>query len=122
MAKQRKPGKRGELAFSVTLADCDLQTFAAGGPGGQHQNTSNTGVRVIHRASGAVGVSREERSQLLNKRKAFRRMAESGTFRVWVNRQLLGNPEPPEKRVERDMAPENLLIMTRDGGKWKVID
>jgi protein subunit release factor B len=42
-----KPKDRGVLIFSVTMKDCDLKTFSAGGPGGQHQNTANTGVRII---------------------------------------------------------------------------
>jgi protein subunit release factor B len=111
-----------ELLFSVTLKDCTVQTFTAGGPGGQHQNTSNTAVRIIHRASGATGESREHRSQLQNKKAAFRRMAESKKFQTWVNKQAWGNPEPPEKRVEKDMDPSNLLIMARADGKWKIID
>jgi hypothetical protein len=53
---------------------------------------------------------------------ALHRMAASGKFRVWVNRQLLGNPLPAEEQVERDMHPRNLLIMGREGGKWKIID
>lgn len=57
----QKERKREKL-LSVTLADCDVHTFSAGGPGGQHQNTSNTGVRIIHRESGARGESRETRS------------------------------------------------------------
>ena len=61
--------------LSVTMKDCNLKTFAAGGPGGQHQNTANTGVRIIHRASGAVGEARDSRSQLQNKHAAWRRMA-----------------------------------------------
>lgn len=56
--------------LSVTMNDCDLQTFAAGGKGGQHQNCTNTGVRITHRASGAVGEARDSRSQLQNKQAA----------------------------------------------------
>lgn len=76
-----------QLLFSVTLADCDMDTFRAGGPGGQNQNKRNTGVRVTHRASGAVGTARDERSQLQNKKLAFKRMAESTLFKAWVARQ-----------------------------------
>ena len=76
-----------QLLLSVTLADCDVDTFRAGGPGGQNQNKRNTGVRVTHRASGAVGTAREERSQLQNKKLAFKRMAESALFKAWVARQ-----------------------------------
>jgi peptide chain release factor 1 len=116
-----KPAQRKELAFSVTRKDLVIQTFTAGGPGGQHQNTSNTAVRIIHPASGAAGEARDSRSQHQNMRAALKRMAESGKFRSWVNLQLLGNPLPPEEQVERDMAPHNLLIMGRQNGRWKVI-
>lgn len=68
--------------FSVTLADCDIQHFAAGGPGGQNQNKRHTAARIVHRASGARGESREERSQWQNKKLAWRRMIESPAFQV----------------------------------------
>jgi protein subunit release factor B len=111
-----------ELLFSVTLADCDVQTFRAGGPGGQNQNKRDTGVRVIHRASGARGESREERSQLQNKKLAFRRMAESAMFQAWVARQ-----SDTYKRIERQaqewasnqMDPALLKVETYHNGKWK---
>ena len=76
-----------QLMFSVTLADCEVQTFRAGGNGGQNQNTRDTGVRIIHKASGARGEARDERSQLQNKKLAFRRMADSALFKAWVARQ-----------------------------------
>jgi hypothetical protein len=117
-----KPATRRELAFSVGKDQFKISTFTAGGPGGQHQNTSNTAVRITHLKSGATGVSREFRSQHQNMRAALRRLAESGTFRAWVNRQLLGNPLPPDEQVARDMDPSNLLIMGQQDGKWRVID
>jgi len=36
-------------AFSTTLADCDIETFCTGGPGGSKQNTTKSGVRIRHR-------------------------------------------------------------------------
>ena len=111
-----------ELAFSVTRKDLKVETFSAGGPGGQHQNTSNTAVRITHPASGAQGVARDSRSQHQNMHNALHRMVESGKFRAWKNRMLLGSPEPPEVRVEKDMHSSNLLIMGRKEGKWKIID
>jgi protein subunit release factor B len=106
--------------FSVTLADCEVQTFRSGGPGGQNQNKTETGVRVIHTASGARGESRQERSQLLNKRLAFRHMTEDVKFRVWLNREMhrrRGIPSP-EERAARDLAPDNLKVEVRADGKW----
>jgi hypothetical protein len=111
-----------ELAFSVTLKDCEVQHFRSGGPGGQHQNKTSSGSRVIHHPSGARGESRQYREQPKNTEAAFRRMAESGKFRVWAIRQLLGLEGTPEERTEKDMNPKNLLIMARENGKWSIID
>ena len=111
---------RGKLVLSVTLADCDIQTFAAGGKGGQHQNTTNTGVRIIHRASGARGEARDSRSQTQNKRSAFLRMVATGAFKVWLNRQLASGPSL-EERVEKDMRPENLRVEVRGPSGWEVV-
>lgn len=79
-----------EKVLSVTLADCRVDTFRSGGKGGQNQNKRETGVRIVHEPSGAVGESREERSQLQNKKTAFRRMAGHPKFRLWLNRELYG--------------------------------
>jgi protein subunit release factor B len=68
--------------LTVTAADCELQTFTSGGPGGQHQNRSQTGVRFIHHPSGARGEARDERSQLQNKKLAWRRLFESKPFQL----------------------------------------
>jgi protein subunit release factor A len=73
---------KGERVLSVTLADCRVDTFRSGGKGGQNQNKRETGVRIVHEPSGAVGESREERSQLQNKRTAFKRMAAHPRFKV----------------------------------------
>jgi protein subunit release factor B len=71
-----------EKILSVTLADCDVQTKRGSGKGGQNRNKRETAVRIVHRASGAVGESQEERSQLQNKRTAFKRMANTSTFQT----------------------------------------
>lgn len=105
-------------AFSVTLDDCEVQTFRAGGKGGQNQNKRDTGVRIIHHASGARGESREERSQLQNKKAAFKRMTEDPRFRRWCRRVLFHAGKSPEERIEQDMKPENLRVETREDGRW----
>ncbi|MBS1787265.1 MAG: peptide chain release factor-like protein [Acidobacteria bacterium] len=56
--------------------DCDVEFFVAGGPGGQHRNKVETGVRLTHRPSGLVVTATERRSQSANREAAFERMAE----------------------------------------------
>lgn len=106
-----------ERVLTVTIHDCEVQTFSAGGPGGQNQNRRSTGVRVIHEPSGARGESREERSQLQNKKAAFKRMAGSKEFQLWVKLQSgLGAKAAAE--VERAMFPSNLKVEFKIDGKW----
>ncbi len=49
------------------LRECAVETFRAGGPGGQHVNKVETGVRLTHLPSGLVVTCRGERSQHRNK-------------------------------------------------------
>lgn len=58
------------------LADCRVDVFRAGGKGGQHQNTTNSGIRLVHRPTGIRTESRTERSQLANRRRALARLRE----------------------------------------------
>jgi protein subunit release factor B len=55
--------------------DCDVEFFIASGPGGQHRNKVETGVRLIHRPSGTRVTATERRSQQENRERAFERMA-----------------------------------------------
>ena len=55
--------------------DCDLEFFIASGPGGQHRNKVETGVRLTHRPSGISVTAVERRSQHANREVAFERMA-----------------------------------------------
>lgn len=107
-----------ELAFRVTIKDCEKQTFRAGGKGGQNQNKRDTGVRVIHHPSGARGEAREGRSQLENTRAAFRRMAESKEFQVWARITAL-KLRPIDEIVDEQMAEELLKIETFEDGRWQ---
>lgn len=106
--------------FSVTIADCEIQTFRSGGKGGQNQNKTESGVRIIHHPSGARGESREERSQLQNKRNAFRRMGQSDVFKRWAKSQAarMRGGESIEDKVERMMSPCNILVEVQTPEGW----
>jgi peptide chain release factor 2 len=58
------------------LRECEVETFRAGGPGGQHVNKVETAVRLRHVPSGLVVTCREERSQHRNKSNCLRRLRE----------------------------------------------
>ena len=75
------------------LAECEVETFRSGGPGGQHQNMTDSGVRLRHRPTGTVVVCRSERSQLANKRTCLRRLR--------ARLEKLLSPPPPPRRPTR---------------------
>lgn len=77
------------------LSDCEVQTFRSGGPGGQHQNTTDSGVRLIHLPSGVRVESRSERSQHRNRKLALERLR--------AKLEELSTPETPRRptRVPR---------------------
>ena len=76
-----------ELLFSVTKKDCDWKPVKGSGAGGQHRNKVATGMRCTHRASGAVGVATDSKSQKHNKRNAFVRMSGTKEFKAWHKMQ-----------------------------------
>lgn len=54
--------------------DLKLETFRSGGPGGQHQNTTDSGVRITHLPTGVSAQSTDERSQHRNRQAALDRL------------------------------------------------
>lgn len=57
---------------NIPLSEVQFSSFRAGGPGGQHQNTTDSAVRAVWRGFSAV--SRDGRSQHQNKAKALERL------------------------------------------------
>ena len=115
--KGNAPSERTKV-LSVTLKDCEVQTFRSGGKGGQNQNKVESGVRVIHHASGARGEARDSRDQPRNKRSAFIRMCETQEFKTWVKQQA-GEDALLASKVERELWPDRLLVEVKDeNGNW----
>lgn len=112
-----------KLVFSITIKDCDVETFTVGGAGGAGKDTSNTGVRIRHHPSGSVGVCVDTRSQRKNKEMAFRRMAETDSFQRWA--KLLAAEISGQRRLEdivdELMQPKNIKIEVRTKDGWEII-
>ncbi len=115
--------KGKSLLFSVTLKDCDVETKRGHGKGGQNRNTRDTAVRIVHRPSGAVGESQEQRNQLQNKRAAFLRMTETPEFKIWLRKEsaLRSGQPTPEELVEKQWKPDLIKTEIKNEGKWEKI-
>jgi protein subunit release factor B len=106
-----------ELIYSLSRKNFKIETFRGSGPGGQKRNKTDSGVRITHPESGAIGRATEDRSQYKNKKVAFQRMVDSKEFQIWhkmkigaiiQDEQIL--KERVERRVDEWMKPENILV------------
>jgi len=60
------------IQIDIRPEDLERQVFRSGGPGGQHQNKTESGVRFIHLPTGIAAESRTERSQHRNAENALK--------------------------------------------------
>jgi protein subunit release factor B len=76
------PSRRQAALDALALDDeallraCEVEFFIASGPGGQHRNTTASGVRLTHPPTGLSVTGTERRSQLQNKGVALERLRE----------------------------------------------
>ena len=62
-----------DIEIVIKETDIEWQHFSTGGPGGQHQNKTQSGARVLHK-SGLRAESRIHKSQLKNKEEAMKQL------------------------------------------------
>jgi len=58
------------------LRECEIETFRASGPGGQHVNKTESAVRLRNQPSGVVVTSQQEPSQHRNKALCLQKLRE----------------------------------------------
>ncbi len=81
------------------LAACEVDTFRSGGPGGQHANKVESGVRLTHVPSGIVVTSRDSRSQYRNKQLALAELRKRlEALNKPVRRRIATKPSAASKR------------------------
>lgn len=111
--------KTRELLFSVTVNDCTFTPYRGSGAGGQKKNKTSSAMRCTHNDSGAVGECEQHREQSLNKKEAFRKMAETQKFKDWLEleaKKRTGELAILEAKIEKEM--KKIKIEGKFDGKW----
>jgi hypothetical protein len=65
------------LTDAQLLAQCEVDTYRASGPGGQKRNKTSSAVRLRHAPSGLIVIAEESRSQHENRQRALRRLRQA---------------------------------------------
>lgn len=80
----RVPGRGRWTALSDVqlLAQCEVDTYRASGPGGQKRNKTSSAVRLRHPPSGLIVIAEESRSQHENRARAWRRLRQAFYIKI----------------------------------------
>src|SRR5436305_8622931 len=70
------------LTEARLLAQCEVDTYRASGPGGQKRNTTSSAVRLRHPPTGLIVIAEESRSQHENRARALRRLRQALYLKV----------------------------------------
>jgi hypothetical protein len=105
------------LSDAQLLAQCQVDTYRASGPGGQKRNKTSSAVRLRHPPSGLIVIAEESRSQHENRGRALRRLRQALYLRLRDELPLDALGAHPDYRAARG-ADGRLDLGRKDPRFW----
>src|SRR5215213_10315713 len=121
------PGRAAWTALTddQLLAQCEVDTYRASGPGGQKRNKTSSAVRLRHPPSGLLVIAEESRSQHENRGRALRRLRRA--LYLQIRDPLTADDLTPEALGKRGEfraacnAEGRLDVGARDARYWPAV-
>jgi RF-1 domain len=105
------------------LAQCEVDTYRASGPGGQKRNKTSSAVRIRHLPSGLLVIAEESRSQHENRAKALKRLRQAFylKLREAIGAETLSSVSQREEVVSAHSSSGKFDVGRKDARYWPLV-